>query len=395
MQNCEFKMKTKLIFGRGTECNVGEEMKKLGKKALFLHYGASGPHIYETGLYDRIVKSLKDAGMEFVEMDGVVPNPRVSLMRKGVELCKAEGVDCILGVGGGSVFDSCKGIGIGVCNDLDILDYCGFKNEAKGCLPLGCIVTIPAAGSEVSNNAMIVNDDGGKHVKVSMFSEYIRPQFAILNPELTFSLPPVQTAAGATDIIAHTMERYFGNSPEGANLLDRYAESTMIATMQAVQTALVDPTNYAARGDLMMCADLCHGTLLDIGRLADWGIHGVENVVTTTKDIPHGVGLASVMPAFMRYVYKKDMLRFTQFAVRVMGAPMDFENPEKTVLEGIRRFEAFLKSIGMPTKISEVGIKEEDIPGLVAIATSNGNAKAGMVFQLDAADCEKIYRDAL
>jgi len=395
MINCEFEVRTRLIFGKDAECKVGEEMKKLGRKCLFVHYGATGPHIYESGLYDRIVKSLNDAGMEFVEMNGVVPNPRVSLMRKGVELCKAEGVDCILGVGGGSVFDTCKGISVGVCNELDILEYCAFKNEIKAALPVACIVTIPAAGSEVSNNAMIVNDDGEKNIKLGMWSEFYRPKFAILNPELTYSLPPVQTAAGASDIISHTLERYFGNAGINGSLIDRWCEQLIVNVMENLKIALADPTNYEARSELMLCADYAHNRILDFGRLADWGIHGVENCVTTGKDIPHGVGLAAVTPSFMRNVYKKDMKRFKQFAVRVMGVDPNYHDEEAMILEGIDRFASFLHSVGLPTTISEVGYTEADIPALVATATANGNNKPGAVFQLTSEEVEKIYRDAL
>ena len=395
MLDFSFQVPTNILFGKNVECNVGEEMKKLGKKALFLHYGAAGRHIYDSGLYDRIVRSMKEAGMEFIEMDGVVPNPRVSRMREGVELCKREGVDCILGVGGGSVFDSCKGIGIGACSTHDILDFCGGKVPVEKCLPIGCIVTIPAAGSEVSPTAMVVNDDVTPHQKPSIWSDLLRPHFAMLNPELTYSLPTVQTAAGAMDVMSHTLERYLGDVTGQSDLIDRFCESILQSVLKFAPIALDCPHDAEAREQLMLAATLCHCRLLDCGRIADWGFHRIEAQVTSLKDIPHGVGLATITPAMMRFLAPRDEAHFLRFATRIMGVEENAKAPRRTIATGIDRFEEFLHRMGLPTSISEVGCVEEDIQAMADRATENGIATVGAVYKLTRDEVVEIYRSAL
>lgn len=353
MNDFVFQCPTKIIFGKGTENQVGSEAKPYGTRVL-LHYG--GGSIKRTGLYDRVVKSLKDVGIEIFELPGVKPNPRLSMVREGIKICRENNIDLILAVGGGSSIDSAKAIALGVPYDGDVWDFFMRKAVPKAALPVGVVLTLPATGSEASISTVITNEDGW--YKRGLNSDFNRPRFAIMNPELTYTLPPFQTASGAADIMAHVMERYFTNTPH-VDLTDRLCEGTLRTVIKNTPIVLNDPENYDARAELMWAGTIAHNGLLGTGRVEDWASHRIEHELSGIYDVTHGAGLAVVFPAWMKYVYKVNINRFVQFANRVWDVEIDLENPEATALEGIRRIEEFFKSIGLPTTLKDLGIPDD------------------------------------
>ena len=353
MENFRFSNPTAIIFGKGTEKCVGAETKKRGKRVL-LHFG--GGSIKKSGLYDRVVGSLRESGIDLFELGGVRPNPRLSLVREGIDLCRKNNVDFILAVGGGSVIDSAKAIALGARFAGDVWDFYMAKAAPTEALPIGCILTIPAAGSESSQSSVITNEEG----KFKRFcdTEILRPRFAIMNPELSFTLPPDQTACGASDIMAHVMERYFTNARH-VGLTDRLCESVLKTVIDNAPIALGEPGNYDARAEIMWAGAIAHNDLLGTGRIGDWASHMIEHELSAINDVAHGAGLSIVFPAWMKYVLKHDIQSFVRFAVRVWNVEERFHDPEQTALEGIRRLENFFKSIGLPTRLHEIGITEK------------------------------------
>lgn len=366
MLNFVFQNKTKIVFGKGTENEVGKETKAYGSRVL-LHYG--GGSIKASGLYDTVMKALKAEGIEVFELGGVKPNPRLSLVREGIKLCIENNIDFILAVGGGSVIDSAKGIGIGVKYDGDVWDFYTGKAYAKDTLPLGVVLTIPAAGSESSDGSVITNEEGW--YKRSTGSPIMRPKFAIMNPELTYTLPAYQTACGAADIMAHVMERYFVKEKE-IDFTDRLCEATLRTIVKNVPLVLAEPNSYAARAEVMWAGTIAHNDLLSTGRGGDWASHGIEHEISGIYDIAHGAGLAIVFPAWMKYVYKKDVNRFVQFATRVWDIEPDFNYPERTALEGIERMKNFFKSIGLPVSLSDANIADDRLEEMAVKCAGEG-----------------------
>jgi len=386
MQNFTYQNATKVIFGKGTEDTVGAEVKKCGKKVL-LHYGSGS--IRKTGLYDKVVKSLKSAGVDFIELGGVKPNPRLSLVREGIDMCRKNGVDFILAVGGGSSIDSAKGIAAGVNYNGDVWDLYMRKGTSITALPLGVILTIPAAGSETSQFSVVTNEEGW--LKRDIGYEFIRPQFAILNPELPFTLPAYQVAAGATDIMAHLMERYFTNV-RNVEFSDRLIEAALVTMINNVPKVLKNPQDYDAWAEVMWTGTQAHSDLLGMGRIGDWASHGIEHEISAIYDIAHGAGLAIIFPAWMKYVMKHDVDIFVQFAVRVFKVEQDFHNPEATALAGIAKLEDFFRSIGMPVRFSDAGLGDERFEEMADKCTSGDTQKAGNFVQLGKEDVYKIYQ---
>jgi alcohol dehydrogenase len=370
MENFRFYNPTAIIFGKDTEKLVGAETKKRGKRVL-VHFG--GGSIKKSGLYDRVIGSLRESGIEFFELGGVKPNPRLSLVCEGVDICRENNVDFILAVGGGSVIDSAKAIALGAKYTGDVWDFYMGKMAPTEALPIGCVLTIPAAGSESSQSSVITNEEG----KLKRFcdNEILRPRFAIMNPELSFTLPSYQTACGASDIMAHIMERYFTNSRH-VELTDRLCESTLKTVINIVPTVLREPQNYNARAEIMWAGAIAHNDLLGTGRIGDWASHMIEHELSAINDVAHGAGLAIVFPAWMKYVCKHDIQSFVRFAVRVWNVDERFHDPEKTASEGIRRLENFYESIGLPTRLSEIGITEKD-------------------FDMISGKCKRFYRDTV
>ncbi len=383
MLDFTFHNATKIIFGRDTEKKVGEEISKLGKKVLF-HYG--GGSIKKTGIYDRVVESLKKAGVEIFELGGVKPNPRLSLVKEGIELCRKNGIDAILAVGGGSVIDSAKAIGIGVPYEGDVWDFYSKGKKVEEMLPLGVVLTIPAAGSESSGGSVITNEDGW--YKRSTNSVNMRAKFAIMNPELTFTLPNYQTAVGAVDIMSHVMERYFTNV-KNVDFTDRLCEATLRTMIRNTPIALKEPENYDARAEIMWAGTIAHNDLLSTGRIGDWATHGMEHELSAIYDIAHGGGLAIMWAPWMTYVYKHDIERFAQFAYRVWDVEPDFRNPEKAALEGIKGLKEFFASLGIPVTLTDVGIPDDKFDEMAKKATEDG--PLGQFVKLYKDDVKKIY----
>jgi alcohol dehydrogenase YqhD (iron-dependent ADH family) len=386
MQNFEFLSPTRIIFGRGTETHVGVEAKKHTNRVL-LHYG--GGSIRKTGLYDRVVKSLHAAGVDFVELAGVQPNPRLSLVQTGIRLCREENINFILAVGGGSVIDSAKAIAVGVPYSGDVWDFYSYKEQVKEALPVGVVLTIPAAGSEASPSSVITNEIGW--LKRGLTTKFIRPAFAILNPELTFTLPTYQTACGAADIMAHIMERYFTRE-KGVDFTDRLCEASLRTIIHNVPLVLENPEDYNARANIMWAGTVVHNDLLGTGRIEDWASHGIEHELSGIYDVAHGAGLAVVFPAWMRYVYKQNTERFVQFATRVWNVEQDFECPERTALEGIRRMKNFFRHIGLPVTLQELGINDDRLVEMADKATGNGSYEMGSFMRLNREDVLKILK---
>jgi alcohol dehydrogenase YqhD (iron-dependent ADH family) len=386
MENFTFVNETKIIFGKDTENQVGMETAKYGKRVL-LHYG--GGSIKKYGLYDKILKSLKGAGLEIIELGGVQPNPVLSLAKKGIDICRKEKVDFILAVGGGSVIDSAKIIAVGVPYSGDVWDFYIGKAVPEKILPVGVVLTIPASGSESSTSAVITNEKG--LYKKGLESGLLRPNFAILNPEITYTLPPYQTACGATDMMAHIMERYF-TAVKNVDLTDRLCEGALKTVINNVSIVLKEPENYNARAELMWAGAIAHNNLLGTGRIGDWASHKIEMEISGVYDLAHGAGLAIILPVWMKYVYKKDVERFAQFAVRVMDQEPDFYDMEKTALKGIDRLKEFFKGIGMPVTLKEADIPYDRLEEMASKCTESG--PVGNFVKLDKDDILAILEMA-
>ncbi len=384
MLNFDFQNATEIIFGRGVEEKIGKKVGEYGRKVL-LHYG--GASIKKFGLYERVIKELKKEGIEIFELSGVLPNPRLSLVRKGIKLCKEENIEVILAVGGGSVIDSAKAIGAGAYHDGDIWDFFEGKATVEKSLPVGVVLTIPAAGSESSSSSVITNEDGW--YKKSFGGSIVRPKFAIMNPEVTYTLPNYQTAAGAVDIMAHVLERYFTHEKH-VELTDRLCESVLKTMISNTPKALDFPEDYNPRAEIMISSTLAHNGWLDVGRSTDWASHKIEHEISGIYDLTHGAGLAIIFPAWMKYTYKENLNRFVQFSTRVWNVEMNYSNPESTVLEGIKRFEEFLTSIGMPTRLSQADIDSERFEEMAIKATEKG--PIGTFMKLTKEDVLNIYK---
>ena len=391
MNNFTFYAPTKIVFGKGTENQVGALVASQNCKKVLLHYGSAS--VKKTGLLDRVKKSLDDSAVSYVELGGVVPNPRLSLVRKGIELCKKEGVDFLLAVGGGSVIDSAKAIGYGCANDFDVWDIFEKKNQPKACLPIGVVLTIAAAGSEMSNSAVITNEDGWK--KRGSNSDTCRPRFAIMNPELTMTLPEYQTMCGATDILMHTMERYF-TSNGNMELTDAIAEALMRTVIKNAEILLKTPDNYDARAEIMWASSLSHNDLTGLGNGGnDFASHRLEHELGGMFDVAHGAGLAAIWGTWARYVYKDCLTRFKKFAIQVWGIP-DSGSDEEIALKGIESMEDFYRRIKMPTNLRELGVTptDEQIAELARKCAIATGGKVGSAKVLYEDDMKKIFEAA-
>ncbi len=388
MINFTLHMPTKIMFGKGVENDVGREMSGRGFKKALIHFG--GGSAVRSGLLDRVKASLDAAGVRHVELGGVVPNPRVSLVRKGIELCRAEGVDCVLAVGGGSVIDSAKGIGYGVPNDFDVWDLFTGAATAKAFLPVGCVLTIAAAGSEMSDSTVLTRDEDSD--KRSCNNSICRPLFAAMNPDLTCTLPEFQTMCGVVDILMHTIERYFTN--DSGDVVDRMAEGLLVAVMDAGKRLLKNPEDCDARAEIMWAGSVSHNGLTGAGRTSDFATHQLELTVSGVYDVAHAAGLSALWPSWARHVCGHDVARFAQFAVRVMGCRMNYFNPEQTARAGIDALEQYFRDINMPVTFAELGVRDVDdaaLDRLVAMCSRNGTRTVGQFVKLTTDDMRRIY----
>ena len=390
MFNFEYYAPTRVIFGRDAEQRTGALLRELGVSRVLIHYG--GGSAVKSGLLDRVSASLDGAGIAHTSLGGVVPNPRVSKVREGAKLARQFGAELILAVGGGSVIDSSKAIGYAVAEpEHDVWDR---KRAPKACLPVACVLTIAAAGSEMSNSSVITNEDTGE--KRGYRSDLCRPKLAIMNPELTATLPPYQTAAGCTDILMHTLERYF---TQGGNmeLTDQIAGGLMRTVMKNALILRDDPANYDARAEVMWASSLSHNDLTGLGADGmDFASHGLEHELGGMFDVTHGAGLSAVWPSWARYVYRDCLPRFVKFARDVMGVEPGASD-EETALQGIAALEDFFRSIHMPVTLRELGVEptEEQILAMAASFAGSAGGKKGTAKELYEADMAAIYRMAL
>ncbi|WP_050639373.1 MULTISPECIES: iron-containing alcohol dehydrogenase [Clostridia] len=391
MINFEFYNPTKVIFGKGVEAEAGKVIKEMGGHKVLVHFG--GDYLQKSGTLDRIHQGLTEAGLEYVDLGGVVPNPRLGLVKEGIRLCKEEGVDFLLPIGGGSAIDSAKGIGYGLANDFELEDLLLGKTATDKIAPIGCISTIAATGSETSNSMVITIEDG--MLKRSYNHDCARPKFAIMNPELTYTLPAYQTSSGASDIMMHTMERYFTNTKD-VDLIDRMAEGLLVSVREAALTAVKDPENYEARATLMWAGSLSHNGLTGTGRVSDFASHKIEHELGGMFDVAHGAGLCAVWGSWARYVYKTNPARFAQFAVRVFDAAQNFYDTEATALKGIEAWENWCRSIGMPTSLRELGVTPTDaqIEEMAEKCVATGGGHVGFFQTLYKEDVIKIFQMA-
>ena len=393
MLNFEYYTPTKVVFGKHAEDQAGELVKSCGCKKVLVHYG--GQSAKKSGLLDRIYASLDAAGIDYVSLGGVVPNPRLSKVYEGIELCKKEGVDFLLPVGGGSVIDSAKAIGYGLANDGDVWDFYEKTRVPQGCAPIGAVLTIAAAGSEMSDSSVITNENGG--LKRGVNSNLCRCKFAIMDPELTYTLPEYQTMCGCVDIMMHTMERYFTN---GGNMeiTDSIAEGLMRTVIENARILINDPKNYDARAEVMWAGSLSHNGLTGCGAVVggDFASHALEHEIGGLFDVAHGAGLAAIWGSWARYVYKDCLPRFEKFAMNVMRV-----DPEGTAddvaLRGIEAIEDFFRELKMPTSIHELGIDptDEELKLMAHKCSIGCKGSKGSAKVLHEEDMYKIYKAAL
>ena len=384
---------TKVLFGKNTEEKVADLIKEFGGKKVLIHYG--GGSVIRSGLMQRVTDKLDAAGIPYVKLGGAVPNPHLSLVYEGIELCKKEGIDFLLAVGGGSAIDSAKAIGYGVMNEGDVWDFYDYKRQVKACLPLGVILTLAATGSEMSDSSVITKEEG--LVKRGYSSDFGRARFAILNPELTMTLPDYQTACGCTDIMMHTMERYFTN---GGNmeLTDSMAEALLRTVKENALILARDPKNYDARAEVMWAGSLSHNGLTGCGNDGgDWMTHKLEHELGGLYDIAHGAGLAAIWGSWARYVYKDCLPRFKKYAINVMGIPADAGTDEEIALKGIEAMEDFYRQIKMPTNLRELGVNatEDDLKLMAhkcAVGVDGGKGSARFLREEDMLEIFKMSR---
>jgi alcohol dehydrogenase len=389
MENFTFYAPTYFVFGRDSERQAGELVRKFGGTKVLLHYGSGS--IKKNGVFNKVVAALDNAGIPWVELGGVVPNPRSGLVYKGIELCRAEKIDFVLAVGGGSVIDSAKAIAAGVPYAGDFWDFYQGK-PVETSLPVATVLTIAAAGSEGSPDSVVTHETG--MYKRAAHGETLRPRFSILNPETMIGLSPYQTACGATDIMAHVCERYFTNTKD-VEITDRLCEAVLKTMIRETPRALGEPSDYESRANIMWAGMVAHNDVCGVGREQDWSSHSIEHELSSRYDVAHGAGLAVIMPAWMRYVVRQKTDRFAQFAVRVWGCEMDFGHPERTAMEGISRLRGFLSAIGMPATFKDIGASEADIPELVRHLEVTDATPIGGLVKLRPKDVEAIYRLAL
>ncbi len=388
MNDFTFYSPTYFVFGKNKESETGKYVKRFGGTKVLLHFG--GGSVVKSGLLDSVKKSLEAESITYLELGGVKPNPRSGLVYKGIDLCRSEKIDFVLAVGGGSTIDSAKAIAAGAVYEGDFWDFYQGLPITKA-LPVGTILTIAAAGSEGSPDSVITNEEG--MYKRGASGEAIRPAFSILNPELTMTLPPFQTACGATDIMAHVFERYFTNTKE-VEVTDRFCEAVLLTMIKEVPIVVANPLDYEARANIMWAGMVAHNNLCGVGRDQDWASHDIEHELSAVYDCAHGAGLAVVFPAWMKYVYQHDVMRFAKIACRVWGCEMDYDHPENTALEGISRLRSFLKSIGMPLDFEELGALEKDIDKMAETACY-GNGRTGEIggfVKLKKEDVINIYK---
>ncbi|MCR5473505.1 MAG: iron-containing alcohol dehydrogenase [Prevotella sp.] len=392
MKDFNFYAPTRVVFGKSSEEKIAELVMAFHPQKVLIHYG--GGSAERSGLLNVVRSQLRQAGLDFVELGGVIPNPLLSKVQEGITLCRKENVDFILAVGGGSVIDSAKAIGYGVHYNGDVWDFWAGKATPKACMPIGVVLTIPAAGSEMSSSCVITKDEG--LIKRGINSDLCRCKFVVMNPERTFTLPPYQTAAGATDIMMHTMERYFSKYAD-MTLTDAIAEALLRTVKDAALVVMEHPEDYRNRAQIMWAGSLAHNDLTECGTEKDFATHRLEHELSALFGVTHGAGLAAIWPSWARYVKNKHLSRFVQFAVNVMGIENDFAHPDETAEKGIRAIEDFYRKIGMPTNIHELlgrEITTDEIEEMVNKCSRGGTITLGAMEVIDTQAMRTIYEMA-
>lgn len=388
MENFEFMSPTRFVLGKDAECTVGSEIKRYTSKALFVHYGDQ--YMYDSGLHERITTSLKEAQIDFVELTGVQPNPILTPVYEGIKICRDNDIDFVLAVGGGSVIDTAKAIAAGVPFEGDVWKL--YKGEAslQKALPVGAVMTLPGTGSEASNGSVITNEETGR--KLDIMGDVLRPVFALMNPEVTYTLPPFHTACGIVDMISHAMERYFTSS-QNTDLTDRLGEAVMKTCIKSAYAVLENPKDYNARAELMWAAILAHNGLTGTGRNQDWSCHMMGAQLSGEYNAVHGATLSVLIPNWANYVYKSNVKRFAQFASRVFDVEYDLNDLKGTAKMGIKRLIEFYKDLNMPITLSEININSEDKFEMMASNATGGGA-IGCIQPLSTQDVVNIYKMA-
>ncbi len=392
MDNFTYCTPTKYVFGRGAESHAGSELRAIGASRVLVCYG--GGSAVRSGLLSRVEQSLRDEGIEYLTLGGIQPNPTDPKVRDGIALCREHGIDALLAVGGGSVIDTAKAIAAGVPYEGDFWDFWAGKAVIDKALPVGVVLTIPAAGSEGSGNSVItLIDDNGVGHKISLRTDYwLRPKFALLNPELTYTLPAAQTAAGIADMMAHIFERYF-TPTEHTEVTDRVAEGVLMGIMSEAPKVMQKPDDYQARANIMWSGTLAHNGICGTGRREDWVSHAMEHEISALYGVTHGAGLAVVFPAWMTFMAEHRPQRGDQLARRIFG--VSDTDDRHAALEGIKRLRQFFKSLGLPLTFAELGIDRPDIAKLVEMLHENKGASFGGYYDITPEVSAEIYRLAL
>lgn len=391
MINFQYYNPAKIIFGKGVIANVGEELNNFGAKNVLLVYG--GGSIKKNGVYTNVINSLTAHNIQYTELSGVKPNPVLSKVIEGAEICKAKNIDFVLAVGGGSVIDTAKAIGVATANEGDVWDfYMDIRTTIPQCLPIGVVLTIPAAGSETSYASIITNEDG--NYKRGIHDNIVIPKFAIIDPETSYSLSTYQMACGASDILAHLMERYF-TLVTHVELTDRMIEAACITIINNTLKAINNPTDYDTRAEIMLTGTFAHNNSLDCGRIGDWGSHNVEHELSGTYDIAHGAGLSIIFPAWIRYVWRTSPAKFIRFAKEVFGVDAYPDDEEFIVNQLLVRLENWYSQIGMPIRLSQIGIDDSQFEMMASRAIEGRPKGLGQFYKLLQKDIVEIYRLAL
>lgn len=387
MLNFTIHTTTEVVFGRDIEEQIGPKLRAIGAHRVLVHFG--GGSARSSGLLDRVEKSLFDAGLAFVELGGVSPNPKLSLVRKGIALCEREGIDCILAVGGGSVIDSAKGIGMGVATGRDPWEFASTGTAPDATLPVATVLTLSASGSETSNSCVLTNEETKE--KRGITSQTNRPRISFLNPENTFSVSKFQTGCGIVDIMMHTMERYVTGQAD-CQLTERIAEALLVSVREAGRVAIAHPDDYEARATLMWASSLSHNDLTGCGKIRKFPVHKLEHPISALHDsVSHGAGLSVLFPAWAQYVMQYDIPKFAQLANRVWDCPMDFDHPERTAQAGIQAMKRYFTEIGMPTRMSELGLTPDDYDAIIDLTTAGGTKPVKSYIDLGPDEIRAIY----
>lgn len=387
MNNFVFYSPTKFVFGKATEMQVGALARKHGARKVMIVYG--GGSVVRSGLLDRVKQSLREAGIEYCLMGGVQPNPVDTKVYEGIEFCRREQADMLLPVGGGSVIDTAKAIAAGVLYEGDFWDFYIGKAKVTKALKVAVVLTIPAAGSEGSGNTVITKLDGLQKLSLRV-PEVLRPVFSIMNPELTYTLPPFQTACGVADMMAHIMERYFTNTQE-VEIGDRLCEGTLMAIINEAPKVMRNPEDYGARANLMWAGMIAHNGTCGVGCEEDWASHFLEHEISAIYGVTHGAGLSVIFPAWMTWMVEHNVGKIAQYAVRVWGVP-ESEDKKAVALEGIGKLKAFFNSLGLPVTFKELGVENPDIDRLADSLHRNKGELVGNYVKLTKQDSKEIYR---